>query len=65
MMDEARYARGPALLRFSAAHEARPRQTGRSLARAPAPPFACAFAVTVVVLESNGPVFGPSTIDVA
>jgi len=27
--------------------------------------LACTFAVTVVVLESNGPVFGPNTIDVA
>jgi hypothetical protein len=50
---EARFARWPALLRFSAAHEARPR------------PAAHAFADTVVVFVDTSPGFDACTTDVA
>jgi len=53
MMNEARFARRPALLRFSAAHEARPRHT------------AGAFADPVAAFVNNGPVFGANASDVS
>src|SRR5690606_3894973 len=43
----------PVLLRFSAAHEARPRRTAR--------PFARAFAGTVVAFAGTGPVVASNT----
>ncbi|MCO5109167.1 MAG: hypothetical protein M9907_19090 [Burkholderiaceae bacterium] len=52
-MNDARFARGPALLRFSAAHKARPRPTAR------------AFADTVVVLVDNSPGFDASATKVS
>ena len=63
MMNEARFARRPALLRFSAAHEARPPQRARPLGRAHA--HGRTFAVTAVVVEANGPGFAPITTDVS
>jgi hypothetical protein len=62
MMDEARFARGPALLRFSAAHEARPPQRARPPGRTDT--HGRAFAGTVVPVEGNGPVFAANTTDV-
>jgi hypothetical protein len=53
MMDEARFARRPALLRFSAAHKARPRPTARP------------FADTVVVFVTESLVYVSSAANVS
>lgn len=53
MMNEARFARRPALLRFSAAHKARPRPTARP------------FADTVVVFVTESLVYVSSAANVS
>jgi hypothetical protein len=65
MMNEARFARRPALLRFSAAHEAHLTQRARPAGPTRDHAHPRAFAVTVAVFVSKSPVFVTRTTQVA